>query len=549
MSIDNPTAPTPKDQVAHPILQGREQLAPPIPYVKEYLQSLQQMHRLNRMRPPSIEDGHMVVEPMDRLKHSFSAYPEYNQPRIAAATGPVFDPNHLYEFKGIGAPAKAQDARPDTPGHATKLETDAKAVLTSKDKSIQEKLAAVEALHNAGIKEIKLKDTDSDKERAYRIENEALGHGKAMLHLFSKDDKDQQRIVLRAISDGKGHYRQERGDDGHRVSFEGTVWSQTMKGHSNLVSGAPDQPEREAPTPGQRRTREDVPKSAEEGRRHQRHERRRETNEGAVPPVPQDEQSSRTRQNRQGPVPEPTQREERPRPRTVPRETRQHGEPAPQPRQQSPEAAPLTQPRRNTEPGPWPAETDRIIESAPRTDSPAHGPIRQLSERRNFYLAQHDSFGCGATSLAMLIADQKKSGPPSWGQAQQLERSTGTLSHRDQYGRLDPMYPGGPDQMARDISRAGLHSKAYAYRVGDPQMMNDVDNELRQGHGVWARIQNPHTGHGHFIYVAGHDANGNYILGDPDAFNNRVHGHDRPITRQWLWHMMSARDGFAAGWA
>jgi hypothetical protein len=78
--------------------------------------------------------------------------------------------------------------------------------------------------------------------------------------------------------------------------------------------------------------------------------------------------------------------------------------------------------------------------------------------------------------------------------------------------------------------------------------MDDLDRELAQGHTAMARVINPHTGNPHWIYIAGKDQNGNYVIGDPDRHNNRAFGHDRPVGRDYLYNLMSRRDGFVAVW-
>ncbi|MEZ4534443.1 MAG: hypothetical protein R3D26_05445 [Cyanobacteriota/Melainabacteria group bacterium] len=49
--------------------------------------------------------------------------------------------------------------------------------------------------------------------------------------------------------------------------------------------------------------------------------------------------------------------------------------------------------------------------------------------------------------------------------------------------------------------------------------MKAPNAELDKGHTAVARVQNDRTGNSHYIYVAGRDNDGNYIIGDPDRRN------------------------------
>jgi len=173
-------------------------------------------------------------------------------------------------------------------------------------------------------------------------------------------------------------------------------------------------------------------------------------------------------------------------------------------------------------------------------DTPSN-PHRQI-DRNRFYAHQPDGISCGPTSLAMMRSDFRTGRPASVGEIKHLEDVTGT----SRAGR----FPGSVDDMARYARQyGGLNAKAYNYSPGDPRAMNALDHELDQGHGALLRVKNPHTGNNHWVYVAGKDSHGDYIVGDPDRFNNRSSAHhDRPVSRQHIWNMMKYRDGFVAGW-
>jgi hypothetical protein len=161
-------------------------------------------------------------------------------------------------------------------------------------------------------------------------------------------------------------------------------------------------------------------------------------------------------------------------------------------------------------------------------------------DRTRFYQHQMNGWSCSATALAMMHANEETGHPPSPGDLEHFERVTGTTQHG---------YRGSLADMANQARSQGMEAKAYQYGRFDKQGMNDLDRELAMGHSAVARIINPHTGHPHYIYVAGRDHNGNYIIGDPDRFNNAKFGHDKPVSRDHLYQMMSGRDGFVAGWS
>ena len=137
---------------------------------------------------------------------------------------------------------------------------------------------------------------------------------------------------------------------------------------------------------------------------------------------------------------------------------------------------------------------------------------------------------------------------------------TGKAPSPDELKRLEDLtlcsqygyFNGSLETMAEYARNLGLHAKAYTYRQGDPREIQDLDHELAQGHGALIRVRNPRTQNpvGHWIYCAGKDQNGNYIIGDPDRKNNiAAFGHDRPVSQEHLVSMMNYRDGFVAGWA
>jgi hypothetical protein len=164
--------------------------------------------------------------------------------------------------------------------------------------------------------------------------------------------------------------------------------------------------------------------------------------------------------------------------------------------------------------------------------------VRSPQDLKVFYRAQDDGVSCSAYSIAMLYSDQALGRPVAYGkEAQSFKALAGTLFHG---------YRGDLQSIADKLNSLGLDSKAYQYgKVGD-RAMSDLNCELDKGHTAVARVINPHTGNAHYVYVAGRDANGNYVIGDPDRYNKT---HFSPVAPSRLQKMMSGRDGFVVAWA
>ena len=162
---------------------------------------------------------------------------------------------------------------------------------------------------------------------------------------------------------------------------------------------------------------------------------------------------------------------------------------------------------------------------------------RTADDLKTFYRHQDDGVSCSAFSIAMAVSDQSLGRPIQYGQeSQEFKQLAGTTSHG---------YRGDLQSIADKLQTQGLDAKAYHYdRVGN-QTMDDLKKELDQGHSAVARVINPHTGNPHYIYIAGRDQKGDYIIGDPDRHNTQ---HFKPVKEAHLQDMMSGRDGFVATW-
>jgi hypothetical protein len=164
--------------------------------------------------------------------------------------------------------------------------------------------------------------------------------------------------------------------------------------------------------------------------------------------------------------------------------------------------------------------------------------VRSPDDLKVFYRSQDDSLSCSAYAMAMLYSDQLLGRPVSYGrEAHSFKAQAGTLKHG---------YRGDLQSIADKLESMGLESRAYRYAKVGSQAMSDLSSELDKGHTAIARVINPHTRHSHYIYVAGRDESGNYVIGDPDSHNK---SHFNPVPPSQMLKMMSGRDGFVSGWA
>lgn len=196
-----------------------------------------------------------------------------------------------------------------------------------------------------------------------------------------------------------------------------------------------------------------------------------------------------------------------------------------QPGQESPQTPGRRQADQSFFPGQRPDATDN-----------SHS-VRQLADRSSFYRHQNDAVSCSAFSMAMMYSDHKLGRPVNDSEAYKFKQLAGVTSHG---------YRGSLADMGRQLESAGLHAKPYEYANNfNERGMADLNRELAAGHSAVARVINPHTGNPHYIYIAGRDSSGRYIVGDPDRKNLANH---QPVSAERLYSMMRGRNGFVAGW-
>jgi hypothetical protein len=167
------------------------------------------------------------------------------------------------------------------------------------------------------------------------------------------------------------------------------------------------------------------------------------------------------------------------------------------------------------------------------------GAVRSVSDIAKFYTRQDDGYSCAAFAVGMAKADHRLGRPIVHGRESQDLKD---LTKTNGIG-----YRGTLETLAGQMRQIGLEAKPYSYGFGNvgEQAMRDLNRELDKGHSAVAKVINPHTGNPHYIYIAGRDANGKYILGDPDRKNTQ---HFKPVSQQYLQRMMGPRDGFVATW-
>lgn len=186
---------------------------------------------------------------------------------------------------------------------------------------------------------------------------------------------------------------------------------------------------------------------------------------------------------------------------------------------------------------------DRIIEPDLNYEKKLQ-PIkvtRQFSDRSKFYKYQDDGVSCSAFSMAMMVSDHKLGRPVKSGsESHSFKKLAGTTSHG---------YRHSLEGMANQLRSKGLNARAYRYDKFGPQGLKELNKELDKGHTAVARVINDRTGNRHYIYIAGRDGDGNYIVGDPDRKNSKNHS---VVSPERLLRDMSKRKpdgGFVAGWA
>lgn len=164
-------------------------------------------------REPAFNGGTLLLEGRNQAQPTDKTQP-------VSVDGKLRVPSVYSEVGVKPAPAMA-------PGSTDAAAVQAKAAtLFDPNATAEQKLAAVKDLAAAGISDFDAKDK-SGHVHHLRLELEAAGHNRSMVHLFVEGANGREYTALRGISRADGSFEQERDRRGHHVSYEG-------KGYSHL---------------------------------------------------------------------------------------------------------------------------------------------------------------------------------------------------------------------------------------------------------------------------------------------------------------------------
>lgn len=441
-----------------------------------------------------------------------------------------------------GAPEKAEQPKAEQQkGDATirgpvkpelsekeKAQNDLKTRVMDQTAPAEKRLEAVRDLVKQGITSIPLTDDKGNKANL-RLEVVKAGSNE-MVHAFVNSGK-HEKTALRGTVTENGEFINQNGKHG-KVSMEGRGIRQLNQMHM-ADSPAPEKTDKRLerqPAQEPRKEMTQIPAPVPEAKtRQQVQESEPARMQAQVAPK---EQAQVTPKEQAQVAPKEQPRKERQ--PEVQEEQPPIKKAGKQPDAQEP-ASKLGGPKEITRP----ANRERM-EVPTQGDQSAEGKervVRDISDRSKFYAHQDDGVSCSAYSMAMMHSDHKTGRPVSYGRESQ--------SFKELAGTIGRGYRGNLQSIADKMERTGLEAKAYEYGRFGEKGMKDLNAELDRGHTAIARVINPHTGNNHYIYVAGRDAKGNYIVGDPDRANRQ---HAAPVTPHALMKMMSGRDGFVAGW-
>jgi hypothetical protein len=213
----------------------------------------------------------------------------------------AFYPTQSGNDRGItanrGVPALAESTRDLTVTSARDQAVEHARNAFAQPSTVSEKLKAIDDLAQAGETKLTIPDKNGVS-KDYRIERSDLGDGRALVHMFAPpDESGKENIAFRAISDGHGHYEQQRDDSGKPVSFRGSNWSEKEAGQSGIADDT--RPQAVAPSA---RTRPPRNEPADAEPRNERRRHRREAPRQEEPREPQTGRPSRTEPRTERPL-------------------------------------------------------------------------------------------------------------------------------------------------------------------------------------------------------------------------------------------------------
>ncbi len=383
----------------------------------------------------------------------------------------------------------------------------AKKSLESPDATIKQKMDAMATIFKDSEKgkdgRVHVTLNDGGKPRNFEIASLEAGKDVHLLQLSGTDAQGKSHPVLRGV-ERNGEIEQQRKKNGSKADYRGDWWTANEK-DSTISKFSQDTvvPNQAVKPKGDNNPTQEI------------------TPKGDQKPQPRLDVTPDNRTTL---------------PENVPLPRRRPDFPADSERQQQPTdkkpKEPVIIPWRNREGDNQDGRPENRSEVNP-------GAIRSIKDISKFYTHQDDAYSCSAFAVGMAKADHRLGRPLRYGRETQAMKD---VTNTNGIG-----YRGTLETLASQMRETGLEAKPYSYGMGNvgEQAMRDLNRELAQGHSAVAKVINPHTGNPHYIYIAGRDANGQYILGDPDRKNTQ---HFKPVSQQYLQRMMSRRDGFVATW-
>jgi hypothetical protein len=159
---------------------------------------------------------------------------------------------------------------------------------------------------------------------------------------------------------------------------------------------------------------------------------------------------------------------------------------------------------------------------------------RPVSDWNHFYRAQTRGNNCLPAAMSMMYADWAKGSPASGGELSQIEHVT----HVGGSGG----YTGSASDIGKQAQSIIPGLRTEAFQGLDRRALGaELDKQLAQGHTVIAGIKSPYSSNNHYIYVAGKDNHGNYLIGDSGRQGGGILG--KTIGREDLLNRMMSRNG------
>ncbi len=408
-----------------------------------------------------------------------------------------------------------QAAQPATQTKEQRIDS-AKQALESPESTVKQKMEAMTSLYNDLDKtngKVRVSLKDNGVERDFEINRQSVGKNVNLIQLRTAEANGSNHPVLRAV-ERNGEFEQQRNKNGSKADYRGDWWSANAKESTIAKFGQ-----------GETAAKPEVrPVVKAETKVEPKVEPKVET-----VPVPRDKPAAEVVLPQVGPIPE--QRNFDPASQNVRPEVKTEVRP-----EVKPEASPVqteVEPRKKREDIVIPWKKDRT-----GADKPSGDNTVEASDIKSFYSRQKDSFSCAGIAAGMMYAKERQGRPLTDSENQRFKELTGTTRHG---------YRGPLQKLANEIASTGLTTKAYDYGMGNvgAKAMQDLNRELDQGRSAVAKVINPNTGNPHYVFIAGRNSEGKYIIGDPDRKNTQ---HFRPVSQQYLQSIMRQRDGFVVGY-